>query len=123
MPDKKKHPPPFSLRLTREERLALDRQAAGMPLGAYIRDRLFGMEAEPRRTRGKFPVKDHQSLAKLLALLGRSQLGSSLSQLARAAGSGSLPVTPETEEAILEGIRDIATMKRLLMAALGIKEG
>ena len=123
MPDKNKHPPPFSLRLTREERLQLDRQAAGIPLGAYIRERLFGPEAEPRRTRGRFPVKDHQSLAKLLALLGRSQLGSRLSELARAAGSGSLPVTPETEEAILEGIRDIATMKRLLITALGIKEG
>ena len=123
MPDKKKHPPPFSLRLTREERLALDRQAAGMPLGAYIRERLFGQEAEPRRTRGRFPVKDHQSLAKLLALLGRSQLGSSLGELARAAGSGSLPVAPETEEALRRGVNDIATIKRLLMTALGIKEG
>ena len=123
MPEKKKHPPPFSLRLTREERLQLDRQAAGMPVGAYIRERLFGPEAEPRRTRGRFPIKDYQSLAKLLALLGRHQLASSLSELARAAKSGSLPVTPETEEAILEGIRDVATIKRLLITALGIKEG
>ena len=122
MPEKKKHPSPFSLRLTREERLQLDRQSAGMPLGAYIRERLFGPEAEPRRTKGRFPVKDHQSLAKLLALLGRSQLGSSFSELARAARSGSLPVAPETEEAILEGVSDVATIKRLLITALGIKE-
>lgn len=114
---------PFSLRLTKEERLELDRRAAGMSLGAYIRERLFGPEVEPRSTRGRFPVKDHQSLAKLLALLGRSKLGNSLRELARAAASGSLPVTPETEEALRTGVNDIAAMKRLLMAALGIKEG
>lgn len=123
MPDKKKHPPPFSLRLTREERLELARQAAGMSLGAYIRERLFGPEAEPRRTKGRFPVKDHQSLARLLAILGRHQLASSLSELAKAAGSGSLPVTPEIEEGLRRSINDIATMKRLLITALGIKEG
>lgn len=114
---------PFSLRLTQEERLQLDRRAAGRPLGAYIREHLFGPDVEPRTIRGQFPVKDHQSLAKLLALLGRSQFGNSLRELARAAASGSLTVTRETEEALRKGASDIATIKRLLMAALGTKEG
>ena len=32
-----KYPPPFSLRLTFEERARLEKEAAGMALGAYIR--------------------------------------------------------------------------------------
>lgn len=36
-----KYPPPFSLRLTFEERERLERDAAGMSLGAYIRSRLL----------------------------------------------------------------------------------
>ena len=120
--DKKKHPPPFSLRLTLEERQQLERQSGTTPLGAYIRERLFGSAAEPRRTRGKFPVKDHKALSQLLAQLGKSGLGATLRQLARSASSGSLPVTPETEAAICQANTDIAAMKRLLMAALGIQE-
>lgn len=114
---------PFSLRLTQEERHELERQAGRLPLGAYIREQLFGASAQRRRTRGQFPIKSHQCLAKALAMLGHCQLGNSLRELARAAGSGSLPVTPETEEALRRGASDLATIKRLLMAALGIKEG
>jgi len=56
-PDQQKKPTPFSLRLSFEERARLERDAAGMSLGAYIRERLFGEDAAPRKTRGKFPVK------------------------------------------------------------------
>ena len=58
--------PPFSLRLTFEERAKLERDAAGMALGAYIRSRLLDPETVAPRKRGKFPVKDHQALAQLL---------------------------------------------------------
>ncbi len=40
---KRKTPPPFSLRLSFEERARLERDAGDMPLGAYIRERLFGV--------------------------------------------------------------------------------
>ena len=91
-----KYPPPFSLRLTFEERAALEQAAAGMPLGAYIRSRLFDGDLPPRRTRGKFPVKDQQALGKVLGELGKSRFANNLNQLARAANTGSLPVTPDT---------------------------
>ena len=48
--------PPFSLRLTFEERAKLERDAAGMALGAYIRSRLLDPETVAPRKRGKFPV-------------------------------------------------------------------
>lgn len=80
--------PPFSLRLTFEERAKLERDAAGMALGAYIRSRLLDPETVAPRKCGKFPVKDHQALAQLLGLLGQSRLANNVNQLARAANTG-----------------------------------
>ena len=41
-------------------------------------------------------------------------------ELAKAVHSGSLPVTPETEHAILDACADIRRMRQDLMVALGI---
>ena len=112
--------PPFSLRLTFEERAKLERDAAGMALGAYIRSRLLDPETVAPRKRGKFPVKDHQALAQLLGLLGQSRLANNVNQLAKAANTGSLPVTPETEEALMSATADINHMRQLLIQALDI---
>ena len=119
---KNKDTVPFSLRLTREERQRLEEQAAGMSLAAFVRARLFGKDEAPRQTCGKTPVKDHRALAQLLGTLGQSRMAQSLGQLARAAQSGSLPMTPETEVALCAAYREVVAMKRLLMTALGIRE-
>lgn len=42
---------PFSLRLTIEERTALEMGAGNKPLGAYIRAKLFEGEEAPRKVR------------------------------------------------------------------------
>lgn len=119
---RKKRTPPFSLRLTFEQRARLEQDAAGSSLSAYIHERLFGAEAQPaRRKRGKAPVKDQQAIAELLAKLGRSRLSSNLNQLARLANLGALPVTPDTETAIIEAADDIAAMRKLLIEALGLE--
>ena len=121
---KTKRPPPLSLRLTPDERRQLEDQAAGMSLGGYIRACLFGGNgpAIKKQTHGQSRVKDHKALAEVLAKLGASRFASNLNQLAKAANSGSLPVTPETESALQAACRDIRAIKRLLMAALGIQE-
>jgi hypothetical protein len=121
---KTKRPPPLSLRLTPDERHQLEDQAVGMSLGGYIRACLFDRNSPgiKNQTRIKIPVKDHKALAEVLAKLGASRLASNLNQLAKAANSGSLPVTPETESALQAACRDIRTIKRLLMTALGIQE-
>ena len=119
---RKKRTPPFSLRLTFEQRARLEQDAAGSSLSAYIHERLFGAEAPPaRRKRGKSPVKDQQAIAELLAKLGQSRLSSNLNQLARLANLGALPVTPDTETAIIEAAEDIAAMRKLLIEALGLE--
>ncbi len=113
--------PPFSLRFTREERAQLERDAAGLSLGAYIRSRIFDDTLPKRRTRSKHPVKDHEELAKVLGELGRSRLANNLNQLAKAANSGSLEVSPDTERAIQDGCADIRWMRQVLMSALGLE--
>ena len=114
-------PPPFSLRLTFEERARLEREAGDMPLGAYIRSKLFSEPAldRPLRQR-KRPVKDHQALGQLLGELGRARVANNLNQLAKSANSGSLPLTPETENSLREACAGVHWMRTALMQALGL---
>ncbi|MEM5585907.1 hypothetical protein WNZ15_25855 [Roseibium sp. AS2] len=114
---------PFSLRLTFEERAKLEHEAAGMPLGAYIRKQVFGENATPRKTRGKHPVKDHVALGRVLGALGQSRLSSNLNQLARAVNTGSLPVTPDTEQSLLEACEAVEEIREELLKALGVRPG
>ncbi|MFY0310864.1 hypothetical protein ACFMBG_13310 [Leisingera sp. D0M16] len=116
---KKKYPPPFSLRLTYEERARLDQAAAGKPLGAYIREQLLGDNAAPRKKSGQRPVQDQEALGRVLGALGRSRLSSNLNQLARAVNTGSLPVTDETEADLREACRAVKALRADLLQALG----
>lgn len=116
---KAKYPPPFSLRLTYEERARLDAERGDKSLAAYIRERLFGVDAAPRKRRGNSPVQDKEALGRMAGALGQSRLSQNLNQLAKAVNSGSLPVTPETEAELREACREVSEMRAELMAALG----
>jgi len=115
----KKYPPPFSLRLTLEERARLEDEAGDLPLGAYIRERLLGDDTAPRTRRGNSPVKDKEALGRVMGALGAARLSANLNQLAKAVNTGSLPVTPETEAELQEACRKIADMRADLLRALG----
>ncbi|MEM8579695.1 MAG: hypothetical protein AAGF50_00670 [Pseudomonadota bacterium] len=118
---KGKAPAPFSLRLTFEERARLEAAADGAPLGAYIRSVLFGQDLpKPRRRRAR-SVTDQRELAKVLAALGASRLSSNVNQLAKAVNIGVLPVTPDTEAELHRACQDIAEMRDVLIAALGLE--
>lgn len=116
---KPKSPAPFSLRLSFDERATLERAAAGIPLGAYIRKKLFDSDLTPRRTRGQHPVKDHTALAHVLGALGSSRLPSNLNQIAKAAHIGALPVAPELETELQEACLQIREIRTDLLRALG----
>lgn len=113
---------PFSLRLTKAEHAQLKRLSAGMSMAAYARQKLLGGNEAKRQTRGKFPVADHAMLGKLLAKLGQSDLAANMAELTQAARSGSMPLTPESDAFLRAAHREILTMKKMLMAALGIRE-
>ena len=114
---------PVSLRMSFEEKARLEQDAAGMSIAAYIRWRLFDPDRPPPpKSRGKFPVKDHRSLSKLIGLLGQSRIANNLNQLARAANTGSLFTDPQTEREIREAAADVADMRRLLLEALRLED-
>ena len=118
--DRPKRPAPFSLRLSADERERLEREAAGAPLGRYIKAKvLSGAPLRARRT--GLAVQDREALGQALALLGRSRLTSNLNQIAHAVNIGSLPVTPETEAELYHALRDVRSIRVLMLTALGLQ--
>ena len=116
----RKPAPPFSLRLTATERAYLLQQAGGRPLGAYIRDRLLGERGQRRRICRR-PAVDEKRIALVLAELGRSRLSSNLNQLAKAAHTGTLPVSAEVERDLRDACGAVLRMRDALISALGLK--
>jgi hypothetical protein len=113
--------PPFSIRLSQTERARLAVEAAGAPLGAYIKAKVLGETPPLRVRRTGLAVEDRQALAQVLALLGRSNLANNLNQLARAVHTGSLLVTPETEAELVAALEAVRDLRRQLLVALGLK--
>lgn len=122
MPEDKTFHVPFSLRLSFEERAALEKAAGNQPLGRYIREQLFNGERPRRRRARRSPVADHVALARVLSALGKSRLTNNLNQLAKAVNTGSLPVTPDTDAAIKEACADVRAIRLDLLKALGASE-
>ena len=110
---------PFSMRLTKAQRRKLGEDAAPLPVGEYVRARLFD-NPTPLKRPSRRPVQDEQALVRVLGALGRTRLSSNLNQLAKAVHSGSLPVTPETEQAILAACAAVQNMSGELVKALGL---
>jgi hypothetical protein len=114
---------PFSIRLSEADRARLAVEAAGAPLGTYIRSKVLGEGLPLRVRRTGLAVEDRQALGQALALLGKSRLSSNLNQLAHLGNIGALPFTPEVETELLGALEDIRAIRRLLMTALGLKVG
>jgi hypothetical protein len=119
----RKRPPPFSLWLLPEERAVLEKMADGLPLGTFIRSRIFDGTAFHKPARKGASIVDKEALGRVLAVLGASRLSGNLNQLAKAAHTGVLPVTKETEEALRAACADIAAMRASLLSALGLSAG
>jgi hypothetical protein len=108
---------PFSIRLTQAEKAALEARASGVPLSVFIRNTLLA-EAAGRRAR-QSPLKDGDSLGRLLGLLGQSEIGPSLRQLAAQANAGTLYFDEHTRARVCAACDDVRAMRVLLLEALG----
>ena len=118
----KRRPAPFSIRLSESERARLVVEAAGAPLGSFIKSKVLGTPLPTVRVRRTgLAVEDRKALAQVLALLGRSRLANNLNQLAYLANVGALPFTPEIEAELAVAVSEIRNMRRLLLVALGMK--
>ncbi|GFO83116.1 MAG: hypothetical protein A49_27430 [Methyloceanibacter sp.] len=99
----------------------MEARANGQPIGSYVREYLFAANDNRPRPR-RAPSADHVAPATVLAKLGQAELAASLREIAHAARIGALPVSPELEAELHQACHDIASMKSLLMKALGIQE-
>ena len=115
-----RRPPPFSLRLTFEERAKLEIQAGALPLSAYIKSVVFADDAPTYRQRRKSAAADQKMLAEVLACLGSSRLPNNLNQLAKAANQGALYCDDDTTRELRRACDDVRAMRLLLMEALGL---
>lgn len=112
--------PPFSLRLSQEERSELENLAEGRPLGQFIKDCIFSKGLRPAAPR-KVPIHDRKALAEVLAALGASRISQNINQLAKAVNTGSLPVIQDTEDALNEACDAIFWIRDALIKAMGLK--
>ena len=117
----KRKPTPFSLRLSTEEREYLDTQSGDTPLGEYIRSKILDKPLPRRRQkkRKKQPIKDHQVLAQIFALLNATHIPSNLNQIAKAINNNALILTPETESAVREACEAVISIRDNISKALG----
>ncbi len=107
--------PPFSIRLSVDERAEIVRRAdtAGLSIGGYWKSAVFD-RPPPRKSRR--PHVDHVELAKLLGQLGR--VGNNLNQLARTLNTEGSVEIPELTQAL----NDLTEMRAAIMVALGYQE-
>lgn len=108
----------FSLRITPVQRRRLRSDAGSMTVGQYVRHCLFE-NPTPQKRVFRRPVQDEKALAQLLGALGKGRLSNNLNQLAKAAHSGSLPLSPETEKALQAACMEVSEIRALVVKALG----
>ncbi|WP_238475681.1 hypothetical protein [Rhodophyticola sp. CCM32] len=113
-----KRTPPFSIRLSDEERAALERQAGSMPLSSYVKSVVFADEAPRHRKRRAMPEADQRLLAEILARLGASRSASNLNQIAKHLNQGTLVIDEDLEADLKQAIVDVAWMRVTLIEAL-----
>ena len=114
-----KNLPPFSIRLSKDERQLLKLRAGRMPLSAYIRFMLFDIPT-PRRQAIHTNV-NKELIERLLHRLGNTRISSNLNQLAKASNSGALPLDEETHALLHEACNAVLDMREELSLALGRK--
>lgn len=116
---------PCSVRFTAEEKACLERAAGKQSLSAYIRMKALDghvVDRPKRHVRKQYkPKMDYEVIAKLLGMLGQSELGPSMIALAAAADIGALDVDESVHEQLVSACDDIAYIRSSLITALGIK--
>lgn len=111
----------ISMRVTADERVRLEKEAAGISLSQFLRERVLDGQSKPRRTRGKFPVKDHEALARVLGRLGRSSLYTNLHRLLLAVEEGRVPLERDMAAELRHACAEVRIMRDDLVTALGLQ--
>ena len=113
---------PQSVRFSRELLATLHRLRGDLSLNAFIVllvERALKAINRPLQS----SATDRETLAQVLAILGRSELTTTARELVKALASGSLPVTPDTAKDIRELSTATSEILRLLLKALNVRSG
>jgi hypothetical protein len=113
---------PFTMRMNaiEREKLAELAQSLDVSQAAFIRAKIF--DGLPVGNAKSNLVADHESLSKLLLLLGESRIANNLNQLAKHANQGTLNLTSaEIESQLEESYLAIQWMRKTLINTLGLR--
>lgn len=110
----------LTIRLTPEERLALEAKAGDRALSAFVRE-LALAEAAQRRATMRVPATSSKELAQILALLGQTGALHGLDRLGTAARDGIVEMDDNTLAQISAARAEIGEIRALLMQALRVK--
>lgn len=114
-------PPVLSIRLTPNERAALEREAGGRSLSSYVRTRLFEDGTRRRASSSRTVVIDHKALVRVLGAMGRSPAIGTLKGVLAACDEGAILLRPEAEAALRSACSHIHAMRLDLLKALGLR--
>ena len=102
---------PLSIRVTEGEKKRLEKLAGDQSINAYVRSKILG-----DKTKRNAPCRE--TLARLLAQMGETEIGPSLRTLARSAEIGALAVDAETKAQLNAALVAVITMRHELIKAL-----
>ena len=112
-------PAPVSIRFSKTELEALTGLADGLPISTYIKQVLFGADANTPRLGTRRIRADEKLLAQILARLGTYGSGPSLTILASLAEGGVFYCDEHTLAQLRLACVDVAAIRSELMKALG----
>lgn len=112
----------LTIRFTQEEYALLQAKAGDKALSAFVRDLSLDKAQSKRKTTNTAPIKDHVSLAQILALLGKSGISSEFSALNEAVKLGFVDLDEEAKNNVQIACDDLGKIKSLLMHALRVQE-
>lgn len=122
-PDRRKRVPTVSIRFSDEERQMLARHADGKPISRYVRDCVLKAHGAKRQGLSRSPDATRKEIARVLGILGRSDLSALLRDIVRAVDTGGLLLDAQTEGDLRQACADIAVMRGALLGALGLRSG
>lgn len=120
-PEKKRRMAPLSVRLSKEQRVRLEQDAAGIALNAYVLSKLFD-DARPKRRRKK-PTKQDKAIASALRRLGHCGIATYIVSQIVAVEEGRLLLSDNEEKDLRTAYAELDRIRRDLVEAMGLESG
>ncbi|MBL4784694.1 MAG: hypothetical protein JKY49_04615 [Cohaesibacteraceae bacterium] len=118
----KKRTPPVSVRFSDEERSLLRQLAGNERLSSYIRRCALNGDVRPRTLSSRNPVKDHEALARVLSVLGQTEIVAKLDVLVGRLIEDASVLDEGTEALLWAACSDVSAMRSDLIIALGLRD-